>query len=221
MGTMCSSCGKDTPSVRSGRGRDPLLKPEKKNKIGGETNESDVEDNSSTPQSFNLENMGDSLFEDLARFLRTLPPKSKQHIWEHGVKIKLPDGKKQVCDTTKDKDQINRLLCDCVIVYVKYLDRNRAPLSTKKVKPHVEQVALYIHTKYHPLQRDKFETNKNYFASILEDYVYFASILSLKSDIVVFGYINHCKKELKLNYFPHDIVKLILKIYRFQIGMSN
>merc|ERR1712154_243824 len=90
--------------------------------MGGETNESDPEDENPTinptPQSFNLENMGDSLFEDLARFIRTLPPKSKQHIWEHGVKIKTADGKKVVCDETRDKDQINRLLCDCVIVYV-------------------------------------------------------------------------------------------------------
>merc|ERR1711920_799643 len=95
-----------------------------------------------------------------ARFLRTLPPKSKQHIWEHGVKIKLPDGKKQVCDSTQDKDQINRLLCDCVIVYVKYLDRNRAPLSTKKVRPHVEEVAMFIHNKYHPLQREELKMIK-------------------------------------------------------------
>ena len=125
MGGMCSSCS-DSPTMRNGRGRgnDPLLKPERRGRggdgVGGETNDSDVEDNlNSTPQSFNLDTMGDSLFEDLARFLRTLPPKSKQHIWEHGVKIKLPDGKKQVCDQTRDKDQINRLLCDCVIVYVK------------------------------------------------------------------------------------------------------
>jgi len=140
----------------------------------GETNHSDQEDvdnpTMATPQSFNLESMGDSLFEDLARFLRTLPPKSKQHIWEHGVKIKTADGKK-VCDSTETKDQINRLLCDCVIVYIKYLDRNRAPLSTKKVRPHVESVALFIYSKYHPLHRDKFENDKAYFAQMLMDYV--------------------------------------------------
>merc|ERR1712157_3427 len=92
----------------------------KKGKMG-ETNESDPEDDNPTinptPQSFNLENMGDSLFEDLARFLRTLPPKSKQHIWEHGVKIKLPDGKKQVCDSTQDKDQITDY-CAIVSLYM-------------------------------------------------------------------------------------------------------
>eukprot|EP01083_Nonionella_stella_P161859 530640_1 len=171
MGGMCSSCS-DTPAIKGGRGR---LLPEKPNRKMGETNYSDPDEDNPTInpglQSFNLENMGDSLFEDLARFLRTLPPKSKQHIWEHGVKIKTPDGKKQVCDKTKDKDQINRLLCDCVIVYVKYLDRNRAPLSTKKVKPHVEQVSTYIYNKYHPLHRDKFENDKTYFAQMLEDYV--------------------------------------------------
>ena len=207
MGGMCSSCS-DSPSQTKYRGDRLLPENKGKKKRQGETNESDQEDNDNnptinpTPQSFNLENMGDSLFEDLARFLRTLPPKSKQHIWEHGVKNKTPDGKKVVCDSTQNKDQINRLLCDCVIVYVKvykyiyiqyiltlnakmrhihymimiydnkqYLDRNRAPLSTKKVRPHVEQVALYIHEKYHPLQRDKFENDKTYFAAMLEDYV--------------------------------------------------
>jgi len=171
MGGMCSSCS-DSPTHTRNR-RDPLL-PENRKTRGGETQYIDDEENPTmhpTPQSFNLENMGDSLFEDLARFLRTLPPKSKQHIWEHGVKIKTPDGKKQVCDSTRDKDQINRLLCDCVIVYVKYLDRNRAPLSTKKVRPHVEQVATHIFGKYHPLQRDQFENDKTYFAAMLEDYV--------------------------------------------------
>ena len=57
------------------------------------------------------------------------------------------------------------------MIYIQYLDRNRAPLSTKKVKPHVEQVAVFIHGKYHPLHRDKFENDKTYFAAMLEDYV--------------------------------------------------
>lgn len=129
MGGMCSSCS-DSPSSAQYRGGGDRLLPEhnRKGRRPGETNESDQEDPSingdnptmnATPQSFNLETMGDSLFEDLARFLRTLPPKSKQHIWEHGVKIKTPDGKKEVCSSTRDKEQINRLLCDCVIVYVK------------------------------------------------------------------------------------------------------
>lgn len=175
MGAYCSSCTDSSDlSGRTGR----LLPDPKQNGQMGETNYSDQEDENNTlngptqtPQNFNLEDMGDSLFEDLARFLRTLPPKSKQHIWEHGVKIKTADGKKQVCAATENKDQINRLLCDCVIVYIKYLDRNRAPLSTKKVRPHVDTVALYIHTKYHPLQREKFENDKTYFAAMLEDYV--------------------------------------------------
>lgn len=171
MGSYCTAC---TDSTDNGNRQNRLL-PEKKNgRKMGETNYSDQEDidnpTMNTPHSFNLESMGDSLFEDLARFLRTLPPKSKQHIWEHGVKIKTPDGKK-VCAATENKDQINRLLCDCVIVYIKYLDRNRAPLSTKKVRPHVETVALFIHNKYHPLQRDKFENDKAYFAQMLMDYV--------------------------------------------------
>merc|ERR1719251_385569 len=105
------------------------------------------------PKSFNLETMGDTLFEDLARFLRTLPSKSKQHIWEHAVKIKTADGQKTVCDQTSDEDQINLLLCDCIIVYIKYLDRNKASLSIKKVRPHVKQIAVYIFNKFNPLQQ--------------------------------------------------------------------
>jgi hypothetical protein len=176
MGSMCSSCSdaESTRTKRNDNSNDPLLQQNKK-KSNGETNDSDVEDNTSTvassAQSLDLDHLGDSLFEDLARFLRTLPPKSKQHIWEHGVKIKTPDGQKQVCSATQDKEQIIKLLCDCVIVYVKYLDRQRAPLQTKKVRPHVEEISQFIFERYHPLQRNEFELDKTYFASMLENYV--------------------------------------------------
>ena len=58
--------------------------------------------------------------EDAAQFLSTLPPKSMGHIWEHGVRIKTPDGNwKRVCDTTECMKHIQRLLGDIVSVYVK------------------------------------------------------------------------------------------------------
>ena len=59
----------------------------------------------------------ESLIEDLAEFVRTLPSKSKQHIWEHSVTKRTRDGRK-VCRMTESKRQISRLLCDWVIVYV-------------------------------------------------------------------------------------------------------
>mmetsp|Transcript_38525 Transcript_38525/g.63143 ORF Transcript_38525/g.63143 Transcript_38525/m.63143 type:complete len:184 (+) Transcript_38525:36-587(+) len=180
MGGMCSSCSDDPEASQRRRAHEQFL-PEKGKAQRGETQYVDEMDENPTIQQpagdqpagvgFALENMGDSLFEDLARFLRTLPPKSKQHIWEHGVKVKAQDGKKTVCETTRSKDQINRLMCDCVIVYVKYLDRNRSPLSTKTVRPHIEHVTQHIYAKYHPLQRDRFENDKSYFPTMLEDYV--------------------------------------------------
>ena len=116
--------------------------------------------------------MGDSLFKELARFLRVLPPKSKQHIWEHAVKIKTSDGKKQICDSTRHEGHIDRLLCGCVIVYVRYLDRNRAPLKIKEVRPHIQHVSIFIlHGRHYPMQRSKFENDRNYFPAILEDYI--------------------------------------------------
>ena len=167
-----------------------------------DTDESDPSGSQENAQSNSLEMMGDSLFEDLARFFRSLPPKSKEVIWKHAIKIKTPEGKLKVSDLTEDKKQINKLLCDCVIIYSKvciiyvythncrclctrtslqwstisilymqFLDRNTATLSTKKVKPFVKKAATYIHGKYHPLRRDQFENNGTYFAEMLEDYV--------------------------------------------------
>ena len=51
------------------------------------------------------------------------------------------------------------------------MDRNRAPLSTKTVKPYVEPVAMFIHGKYHPIRQDQFQNDKTYFAAMIEDYV--------------------------------------------------
>ena len=121
--------------------------------------------------SFDFEKAGDSLFEDLAKFMRILPPKSRSHIWEHAVKIKTSDGQKMVCDNTRDKGHVVKLLCDCVIVYVRYLERDTAPLPTKKAKPHVQSIAEFIHGRYHPLSRNQFQNDRTYFSAMLEDYI--------------------------------------------------
>ena len=114
--------------------------------------------------------MGNSLYEDLSRFLKTLPPRSKRHIWEHAVRIRTPDGKR-VCDSTQSRRHINRLLCDLVIVYIKYLDRDRKPLPSATVRPHKEPVAQFIHLNYHSIQRGRFENDTEYFPQMLDEYV--------------------------------------------------
>jgi len=122
-----------------------------------------------TPGVFDLSKV-DSLFEDLAKFMRDLPVRSKGHIWKHSMKAKGDDGSKTVVDKANDEHLILKLLTDIVIVYVKYLDRNREPLTTKEVKPHVEAAAKWIFEKYHELDRNLFENDKNYFSSMLEAY---------------------------------------------------
>ena len=115
---------------------------------------------------------GGLLFEDLARFMRTLPPKSKQHIWEHALRYQNDAGQRQIYDETQNEKQINKLMCDWIIVYIKYLDRSKAPLQTKIVLPYVKDISQHIYEKYHPLQKDKFERDKTYFAEMVEDYAF-------------------------------------------------
>jgi len=122
-----------------------------------------------TPNSFDL-NKVDSLFEDLAKFMRDLPARSKGQIWRHSVKFQTSDGSKTVSEKANNEQLIVKLLSDVVIVYVKYLDRTRDPLTTKQVKPHVERAAKWIFEKYHEIERLQFETDTNYFSNILEAY---------------------------------------------------
>eukprot|EP01084_Bolivina_argentea_P100006 179664_1 len=84
-----------------------------------------------------LHNIGSLLFKDVAFLMSTLPPASMKHIWDHGVHHKI-DGKKRILEETADEGHVRRLVCDCVIVFVKYLDRQRRPMSTRQVLPFVE-----------------------------------------------------------------------------------
>ena len=59
-------------------------------------------------------------------------------------------------------------VCDCV---AQYLDRQKPPLSTKRVKPYVLSAAAFVFEKYHPLRRSEFENGKTYFAEMLQEYV--------------------------------------------------
>ena len=52
-----------------------------------------------------------------------------------------------------------------------YLDRNKAPYSTKTLRPVVEDIAEYIHEKNHPLKRENFEQETDYFPSMIEGYL--------------------------------------------------
>eukprot|EP01083_Nonionella_stella_P107903 313125_1 len=118
----------------------------------------------------NWNNIKDSYFMDLARFVRTLPYGSKHHICEHCVKERLPNGTKQVLQVTQNKNHIQRLLADCVIVYTEYLDRNRASWPTKQIKKFVEPISEFIYERHHPLSAGNFENQRQYFAQMLEEY---------------------------------------------------
>ena len=68
---------------------------------------------------FDINSINSSFLQDLSFFIRTLPAKSKKHIWEHAVRKRGADGKRRILDSTSNQEQINKLLCDNVIVYVK------------------------------------------------------------------------------------------------------
>jgi len=177
MGTICSSCTETKPEQTTATKR--LIDTERSQQSESEGVFDGVENSQSaqsssinsttTTNTFDLSKEM-SLFEDLSKFMRELPARSKGHIWKHSVKVKQEDGSKAVCDKADDEQLILKLLIDTVIVYVKYLDRNRAPLTTKQVKPHVEGAAKWIFQKYHAIDRNQFENDKNYFASMLEAY---------------------------------------------------
>eukprot|EP01083_Nonionella_stella_P110939 325023_1 len=119
-----------------------------------------------------VENIGIILFKDVAFLMSTLPlfQRAMKNIWKHGVYHKMD--KKRILQETADEDQIRMLVCDCVIIFVKLLDRNRAPMATGQVQPFVKGITSYIYGKYHPLCRDGFENDKTYFAKMLTDYVH-------------------------------------------------
>ena len=51
------------------------------------------------------------------------------------------------------------------------MDRKQKPLATKQVKPFVEPVAKWMFSTYGALEMDRFITEKQYFAMILEQYI--------------------------------------------------
>jgi len=177
MGGTCSACS-DTSSAEDVKKRDQLL-PEKQADptydIEGRPSESNDGDVSGTTTDLST---FDNLFEDLAKFMKSLPVKSKKHIWEHAVgekdKKEKKDKTKKVYDKTTKQEQITRLLCDCVIVYIKYLNRKEKPLKTQAVLPFVEPAAKWMFEKHKELERKRFEEENNYFPDMLEEYQHFA-----------------------------------------------
>jgi len=149
MGSMCSSCSDTKDSAGRNRGEtERLNRP-----LGTSVSESeDITGGSSTTGQddwlFEL-NLQETLFEKLAKFIKSLPPNSKKHIWAHAVRVKNDDGSKVLVDKTQNESQICRLLSDCVIVYVKYIDRKRAPLSRKTVQSQVQPASQWIQKKKH------------------------------------------------------------------------
>lgn len=58
----------------------------------------------------------------------------------------------------------------CVLIFAQYLDRGQKPLGTKQVKPYVEPAARWMFSTYGALEKDRFITDKQYFATMLEQY---------------------------------------------------
>jgi len=183
MGVACSSCSDISQAENAQKQRQTLL-PETQHDPnsdveGQPTNTTTNGGNTSDgvpptrPSSTDLSAFN-SLFGELAKFMKSLPPKSKKHIWEHAVTEKdKKDKTRKVFDKASTQEQITRLLCDCVIVYVKYLNRKERPLKTQTVFPYVQPAAEWIFIKYGELERYRFEQENKYFAEMLEEYQYF------------------------------------------------
>mmetsp|Transcript_47305 Transcript_47305/g.78500 ORF Transcript_47305/g.78500 Transcript_47305/m.78500 type:complete len:239 (-) Transcript_47305:78-794(-) len=111
------------------------------------------------------------LYLELCAFIRTLPSKSRTHIWSHSVKLKSKPKGHEVFAQTGTQQHILALIADCLIVFIKYRHQQKKPLKPKATQRYVTYVAMYIYNKYHPLQQEKFETDKNYLADMIEEYI--------------------------------------------------
>jgi len=176
MGSMCSTCS-DTSQAENAQKQRQTLLPEKQqdaiSDIEGRPSNSNFSEGDAQPKSSTTDlSKFDNLFEDLAKFIKQLPAKSKKHIWEHAV-IDKDKKIKKVYDKTFEQEHITKLLCDCVIVYVKYLNRKEKPLKTQAVLPYVEPAAQWIFDNYGDLERQRFEQESTYFADMLEEYQHF------------------------------------------------
>merc|ERR550525_594165 len=112
----------------------------------------------------------DLLIAATATFVRGLSQSTKHQIWENVVQIRGQDGM-QVLDATVAFDQVEQLLFEMVMVYVKFMEQSGVSVTPNKVKKQVSSLAKYIYTKYHPLRRQKFEGEEMYFSQMLNNYV--------------------------------------------------
>ena len=60
-----------------------------------------------------------NFYQELARFIRSLPAKSRMHIWAYSIKCIQADGYPQVLSVADNKELIHRLLCNLAIVRIK------------------------------------------------------------------------------------------------------
>ena len=51
------------------------------------------------------------------------------------------------------------------------MDRKKPKLTTKAVHPYIDDITMYIHTNNDPIQRDRFENERDYFSKMIQDYV--------------------------------------------------
>ncbi len=149
----------DSPRSKAGSGSDPATSSSTK---GSTTKSSSATILANNPD----------LFEDLARFFRKLPAKSREHIWGHYLKVEIrgQNGKERVLDQTETQDQITTLITDLIIVYFKSQDRTKKPLSSKVVRPLAEPAAKWVFDNHSVVKRKNFISQEGYFADILEQY---------------------------------------------------
>lgn len=98
--------------------RDPNVKAMyTKKKRQFQTNTLDDEESAHLP----MQEMQNMLFQALAKFIRTVPPKSKQIIWKHALQTdpKNNEDDQKVCTSTTSAAHVAKLLGVCTTVYVK------------------------------------------------------------------------------------------------------
>ena len=66
-----------------------------------------------------MQDMQNMLFQALAKFIRTVPPKSKQIIWKHALQTDSAEDDQKVCNSTTSAAHVAKLLGVTTTVYVK------------------------------------------------------------------------------------------------------
>eukprot|EP01083_Nonionella_stella_P176631 618568_1 len=117
------------------------------------------------PQNY-LDNVGNVIFNDVADFIETLPPKEKAHLWKHAVKDRHTPAQAPMT-----KFQVVRLIGYCIFEYFKSFNKSVMMNMSSGMRKMIDDGSLYIYNKYNPLRWVSFENDKYYFSKKLRHYV--------------------------------------------------